>query len=78
METWWFTEAISCFGSRTESTIQCRRCPPSFVESDWLLQGTRFAVLHGDGPKPSLTVYNMKVRALGVQPCPPLGWLRAA
>jgi hypothetical protein len=26
------------------------------------LQGTRFAILHGDGPKPSLTVYNMKVR----------------
>ncbi len=25
-----------------------------------LLQGTRFAILHGDGPKPNLSVYEMK------------------
>ena len=34
-------------------------------------QGSRFAILHGDGPKPALTVYNMKdVKAAvkGVQP----------
>ena len=27
---------------------------------DILLQGTRFAILHGDGPKPNLSVYEMK------------------
>jgi Eukaryotic translation initiation factor eIF2A len=27
---------------------------------DVLLQGTRFAILHGDGPKPNLSVYEMK------------------
>jgi Eukaryotic translation initiation factor eIF2A len=26
----------------------------------FLLQGTRFAILHGDGPKPNLSVYEMK------------------
>ena len=29
-----------------------------------LLQGTRFAILHGDGLKPQLSIYDMKVRLL--------------
>ena len=46
------------------------------VDFRWEPQGNRFAVLHGEGPKPSLTVYAMKdmstsqrsVQMLGTQP----------
>ena len=40
-----------------------------------LAQGTRFAILHGDGPKPALTVYNMKDVAAAVKGVQPAGTL---
>lgn len=36
------------------------RVPGRETVLDLLLQGTRFAILHGDGPKPNLSVYEMK------------------
>ena len=33
------------------------------------LQGSRFAILHGDGPKPQLSVYDMKDVRNAVKVC---------
>ena len=46
------------------------------VDFAWEPKGTRFAMLHGDGPRPSFSLYNMKdlktsargVQCIGTQP----------
>lgn len=46
------------------------------IDFAWEPKGTRFAMLHGDGPRPSFSLYNMKdqktstrgVQCIGTQP----------
>lgn len=72
----WGNRAVGGRGSLKDAG-RCEYCRSACCQCWWrslgpaprrrllLPQGTRFAILHGEGTRPSVSIYNMRVRELG-------------